>query len=57
MQNPIKHPLFAAGTLLLLLMPATKITAQTKNAEHIVVHHEEGKFLGWPANNGAWTAG
>ncbi|MCM4166155.1 hypothetical protein KCTC52924_03076 [Arenibacter antarcticus] len=26
------------------------------NAEHIVVYHEEGKFLGWPANNGAWSA-
>lgn len=27
-----------------------------ENAEHIVVYHEKDKFLGWPANNGAWTA-
>lgn len=27
-----------------------------KNAEHVVVYQEEGKFLGWPANNGAWSA-
>ena len=27
-----------------------------ENAEHLVVYQEDGKFLGWPANNGAWTA-
>lgn len=27
-----------------------------ENVEHVVVYHEEGKFLGWPANNGAWSA-
>ena len=29
---------------------------RVENAEHIVVFYEEGKFLGWPANNGAWSA-
>ncbi len=29
---------------------------KVENAEHVVVYHEEGKFLGWPANNGAWSA-
>ena len=29
---------------------------RVENAEHIVVYYEEGKFLGWPANNGAWSA-
>ena len=29
---------------------------KVENAEHIVVYYEEGKFLGWPANNGAWSA-
>ncbi len=29
---------------------------EVENAEHIVVYYEEGKFLGWPANNGAWSA-
>lgn len=29
---------------------------KVENAEHIVVYHEAGKFLGWPANNGAWSA-
>jgi hypothetical protein len=51
----------AAGILALLLMPTANITAQTntaqtKNAEHIIVYHEVGKYTGWPANNGAWTS-
>ena len=25
-----------------------------KDIEHVVVYQEEGKFAGWPANNGAW---
>jgi hypothetical protein len=29
---------------------------KVENAEHVVVYYEEGKFLGWPANNGAWSA-
>tara|TARA_R110002124_G_scaffold286927_4_gene469289 strand:- start:5202 stop:6488 length:1287 start_codon:yes stop_codon:yes gene_type:complete len=29
---------------------------QVQNAEHVVVYQEEDKFLGWPANNGAWSA-
>ncbi|PZX58218.1 BNR repeat protein [Algoriphagus ratkowskyi] len=29
---------------------------RVENAEHIVVYQEEDKFLGWPANNGAWSA-
>ncbi|MBY5959794.1 glycoside hydrolase [Membranicola marinus] len=27
-----------------------------ENAEHVVVYQENDKFLGWPANNGAWSA-
>jgi hypothetical protein len=27
-----------------------------ENAQHIVVYQERSKFLGWPANNGVWTA-
>ena len=26
------------------------------HVEHVVVYHEQDKFLGWPANNGAWSA-
>ena len=29
---------------------------KVENAEHIVVYYEEDKFLGWPANNGEWSA-
>ena len=34
---------------------ATCSFAQTpKDIKHVVVYQEEGKFAGWPANNGAW---
>ncbi len=29
---------------------------KVKNAKHVIVYQEKGKFLGWPANNGAWSA-
>src|SRR5690606_21052700 len=29
---------------------------KVENAEHVVVYYEKDKFLGWPANNGAWSA-
>ncbi len=29
---------------------------RVENAQHIIVYQEDGKFLGWPANEGAWTA-
>lgn len=29
---------------------------KVENAEHVVVYYERDKFLGWPANNGAWSA-
>jgi hypothetical protein len=52
---------------LLFILHCQHIQAQTNstniidyervlNAEHLVVYYEEGKFLGWPANNGAWSA-
>lgn len=55
------------GLIILLITPLQRSQAQTtrikepeyqriEDAEHIVVYHEEGKFLGWPANNGAWSA-
>ena len=25
--------------------------------EHVVVYHQDGRFAGWPANNGVWTFG
>ena len=27
------------------------------DGEHVVVYHEEGRFGGWPANNGIWSWG
>ncbi len=51
-----KKLILLSAILALLLMPAANITAQTKNAEHIIVYHEVGKFTGWPANNGACTS-
>jgi len=32
------------------------IHQKVENAEHVIVYHEKSKFLGWPANNGAWSA-
>lgn len=32
------------------------LTEKVKNAEHVVVYQQKDKFMGWPANNGAWTA-
>ncbi len=29
---------------------------KVENAKHVIVYQEKGKFLGWPANNGAWSA-
>jgi len=29
---------------------------KVEDATHVIVYQEEGKFLGWPANNGAWSA-
>lgn len=29
---------------------------KVENADHKVVYYKEDKFLGWPANNGAWSA-
>lgn len=26
------------------------------DVKHVLVYQEDGKFMGWPANNGAWTA-
>lgn len=30
---------------------------ESENVRHIVVYHEEGRFAGWPANNGIWNWG
>ena len=36
-------------------LSATFSFAQTpKDIKHVVVYQEDGKFAGWPANNGAW---
>ncbi len=29
---------------------------KVENTEHVVVYYEKDKFLGWPANNGSWSA-
>ncbi len=50
--------------LILFIINSQNLRAQTssvnyqkvKNAKHVVVYYEKGKFLGWPANNGAWSA-
>jgi hypothetical protein len=34
----------------------TDLTEKVKNTEHVVVYQQKDKFMGWPANNGAWTA-
>src|SRR5690554_1231576 len=67
--NSIKMVKFAVTTcfMILIILNFQYSNAQTssgkesnyqsvENAEHVVVYHEEGKFLGWPANNGAWSA-
>ena len=67
--NSIKMVKFAVTTcfMILIILNFQCSNAQTssgkesnyqsvENAEHVVVYHEEDKFLGWPANNGAWSA-
>ena len=47
----MKLPLFFFASFLF----ATYCSAQTPDdIKHIVVYQEDGKFGGWPANNGAW---
>jgi hypothetical protein len=64
--QPLKTTLIKCF-IILFIMHFQNLKAQTgsvketnyqrvENAEHIVVYYEEGKFLGWPANNGAWSA-
>jgi hypothetical protein len=34
----------------------TSSVAKLSVPSHRIVYHEDGKFLGWPANNGFWTS-
>ena len=34
----------------------SRVVSESSDITHIIVYHEVGKFLGWPANNGAWTS-
>ena len=40
--------------LIYFLMSAAITAAAETKFQHVVVYQEEGKFAGWPANNGAW---
>jgi hypothetical protein len=48
----------ATGLTALILVGAAMADGaeRVRDAKHIVVYAEKGKFMGWPANNGAWTA-
>ena len=42
---------------ILLAMPLATAETITPDVEHVTVWHEEGRFAGWPANNGIWMWG
>lgn len=35
----------------------TSLTIPQASIKHVVVHHQPGRFCGWPANNGVWIWG
>lgn len=37
-----------------LILSATTLAEANQSFKHVVVYQEDGKFAGWPANNGAW---
>jgi hypothetical protein len=39
------------------LIAAEPIEADSASTQHVVVYHAEGRFGGWPANNGGWSWG
>jgi len=41
-------------TLLLALALASQLHASHHQLKHVVVYQQDGRFAGWPANNGAW---
>lgn len=40
--------------IVIYLFGSSAYAETPKDIEHVVVYQEEGKFAGWPANNGAW---
>lgn len=34
---------------------SARVPAAAQVIEHVIVNHEEGRFAGWPANNGIWN--
>lgn len=51
-----KYVCFAFGLLALSGSTAMVSSAQS-DIEHVKVYYEEGRFAGWPANNGIWMWG
>ena len=48
--------------LLILILMSCKTRTDSSNQssempEHVIVYHQEGRFAGWPANNGVWKFG
>ncbi len=39
----------------LVLLSSCSENDRPEIIDHIVVHHEDGYFMGWPANNGVWS--
>ena len=43
------------SVLFVLLLNLSVSAVQDKGVEHLIVYSEEGKFAGWPANQGIWS--
>jgi len=56
-----RNMLLSIAAVLMISSPAYCARDNTEGAapgiEHVVVHRDDGRFCGWPANNGAWSWG
>jgi len=50
---------FALITILITAISCRNASKESNKSamgtEHVVVYHEDGRFAGWPANNGFWV--
>ena len=57
MANTLNFTLLFLGFLSLSISDKTVLNQVDKDNQHVKVYYEEGKFAGWPANNGIWSWG
>ena len=48
----LSRPAFIITSIVLLAL--TSLLQASRDLKHVVVYQQDGRFAGWPANNGAW---